>query len=323
MRGLFIGRFQPFHNGHLAIVKQMERECDVLMIGVGSAQIQRIPDNPFSGGERITMIRKVMEAEGISDYEIYPIPDIHCYPEWPHYIHSMLPSFDRVYARSSVVKKLMGNIDVELVDIEAFNRDIWKGTLVREKMYDGVEWKHLVPPSVADYIEGLDINLRCEPLTECSENPVKRVAHLLTKKGLTVATAESCTGGTIAQYLTSVPGASMYFVAGVISYSDQSKTDLLKVDANLIREHGAVSEPVARCMAENVRERMGVDIGISTTGIAGPGGATKVKRVGTVYTGMAMEQNTSVEIHHFKGDRQQVIQQTAEAVFNQLVDILE
>ncbi len=108
------------------------------------------------------------------------------------------------------------------------------------------------------------------------------VHDILTRRGKTLATAESCTGGTIASRFTAMPGASAYFLGGVVSYSNASKTELLGVDAADIARYGAVSEQVARQMAEGVRRRTGADYAVATTGIAGPTGGSAEKPVGTV-----------------------------------------
>lgn len=113
------------------------------------------------------------------------------------------------------------------------------------------------------------------------------VGALLRARGLTVALAESCTGGLVAHRLTNVPGSSGYVVGGVVAYSNAVKVDLLGVDAGVLRRDGAVSEEVARAMARGVRARLGADIGIATTGIAGPGGGTADKPVGLVWIGYA------------------------------------
>jgi nicotinamide-nucleotide amidase len=113
------------------------------------------------------------------------------------------------------------------------------------------------------------------------------VGRLLRASGLTVVAAESCTGGLLAERLTRIPGSSDYFLGGVVSYTNQLKTALLGVREDLLAAHGAVSEPVARAMAEGVRQRLGGDLGVGITGIAGPGGGSEAKPVGTVHVAIA------------------------------------
>jgi nicotinamide-nucleotide amidase len=113
------------------------------------------------------------------------------------------------------------------------------------------------------------------------------VGAILAGRGLTLAVAESCTGGAVAARLTRVPGASRYFVGGVVAYGNAVKTALLGVDEAVLRTHGAVSEPAVRQMVEGVRAALGADLGLATTGVAGPGGGTPEKPVGTVWLGYA------------------------------------
>jgi nicotinamide-nucleotide amidase len=113
------------------------------------------------------------------------------------------------------------------------------------------------------------------------------LGRLLRERGKTIAVAESCTGGLLGERITSVPGASEWFRGGIIAYSNQIKIQQLGVPEALLEEHGAVSEPVAAAMAQGVRERLGADIGVSTTGIAGPDGGTEDKPVGLIYVGVA------------------------------------
>jgi len=109
------------------------------------------------------------------------------------------------------------------------------------------------------------------------------VGRLLTEKGLSVATAESCTGGLISERLTDVPGSSAYFLGGIVAYSNAAKATLLGVSETVLEEHGAVSEAVVRAMADGVRTRFGSDFGVATSGISGPGGGTAEKPVGLVW----------------------------------------
>ncbi len=123
------------------------------------------------------------------------------------------------------------------------------------------------------------------------------VGGLLRDRSLTICTAESCTGGLVAKRLTDVPGSSDYFLGGVVTYSNELKTDLLGVPPALLEEHGAVSEPVAAAMARGALRLLGADCAIATTGIAGPGGATPEKPVGTVYVATAL--GDDVQVRHF------------------------
>lgn len=130
------------------------------------------------------------------------------------------------------------------------------------------------------------------------------VGELLRKRGATLATAESCTGGLLAGRITEMAGSSEYFQEGVVTYSNEAKTRLLGVPATLIAAHGAVSEQVAEAMAKGVRERADATFGISITGIAGPGGGSEEKPVGLVYIGLADEAEVATRKFIFPGDRQ-------------------
>lgn len=129
--------------------------------------------------------------------------------------------------------------------------------------------------------------LGADVFTETGETMEQVVGGLLTRRGLRVAAAESCTGGLLTSRLTDVPGSSAYVDSSVVAYSNRAKVDLLGVPAELIEAHGAVSEPVAQAMADGVRARAGVDLGVSITGIAGPGGGTEAKPVGMVVVALA------------------------------------
>lgn len=133
-------------------------------------------------------------------------------------------------------------------------------------------------------------------------------------KGLKIATAESCTGGLIAASLTDIPGSSDVFERGFVTYSNESKTELLGIPASLIAEHGAVSEQVARAMSEGALAHSPADVAIAVTGIAGPGGGTAEKPVGLVYIAAAKRGGgQSVQRHLFDGDRESVRLSTVRA----------
>ena len=144
------------------------------------------------------------------------------------------------------------------------------------------------------------------------------VGNLLRAKKLTVALAESCTGGLLASRLTDIPGSSDYVERGVVCYSNRSKIELLGLPPSMLDEHGAVSEPVARAMAEGVRARARTNVGIGVTGIAGPGGGTPEKPVGTVAIGVVVGDGARARTTRFYGDREQIKFQSAQAALDML-----
>jgi nicotinamide-nucleotide amidase len=144
------------------------------------------------------------------------------------------------------------------------------------------------------------------------------VAELLREWKLTIATAESCSGGLLASRLTDVPGSSAYMQQGVVCYSNESKTQWLGVPPSLIEQHGAVSEPVATAMASGIRERTGAAVGIGITGIAGPGGGTPEKPVGTVAIAASALHDHRVRTFQFFGGRDMVKFQSSQAALNML-----
>ena len=151
---------------------------------------------------------------------------------------------------------------------------------------------------------------------------LKKIANLLKQKHLTVATAESCTGGLISHSLTNISGSSDYFDRGIVSYSNNAKMELLGVYKEILEKYGAVSEQIAKVMAKGVRTKSNVDIGISTTGIAGPTGGTKEKPVGLVYIAVSTTKNVVVKKFQFTGDRLQNKESTCNAALQMLLDTL-
>ncbi len=144
------------------------------------------------------------------------------------------------------------------------------------------------------------------------------VAEMLLHRKLTIATAESCSGGLLSSRLTDVPGSSAYMLQGVVCYSNASKTELAGVPSALIEAHGAVSEPVASAMASGIRARAGADAGVGITGIAGPGGGTPEKPVGTVAIAVSALEDQRVRTFQFFGGRDMVKFQSTQAALNML-----
>jgi len=150
------------------------------------------------------------------------------------------------------------------------------------------------------------------------ESLAEVVGEKLSRLKKTIAVAESCTGGLLAKLLTDIPGASEYFKSGWITYSNEAKTGELGVPADLIEKYGAVSEQIARAMAQGARKKAGTDYAISITGIAGPTGATEQKPVGLVYIGVDYENGRDIKRCLFSGNRQFIRLRAAQTVLNML-----
>ena len=151
---------------------------------------------------------------------------------------------------------------------------------------------------------------------------VAQLAERLRARGLAMATAESCTGGLIAGACTDLAGSSDWFERGFVSYSNAAKTELLGVDAALIAQHGAVSEPVARAMAEGAVRHAHAQLAVAVTGVAGPGGGSAAKPVGTVWFGWALPGGTHTEMRRFDGDRAAVRAATVHHALARLLELL-
>lgn len=144
------------------------------------------------------------------------------------------------------------------------------------------------------------------------------VAQALRLSGLTISTAESCTGGLLAARLTEQPGSSTFLMGAIVAYDNRIKQELLAVPAAMLAEQGAVSEETARAMAAGVRERLGTDVGVGVTGIAGPDGGSADKPVGLVYIAVAAKQGISCEKHIFNGVREEVRYRATQAALDQI-----
>ena len=146
----------------------------------------------------------------------------------------------------------------------------------------------------------------------------QKVSVKFIERGQTLSLAESCTGGLIGDRLTNIPGASAFFLLGIIAYDYAAKTKLLKVPSLLLKKHGAVSSQVASMMAQGVRKILKTDYGLGVTGIAGPGGATKTKPVGLVFIALSTRQRTIVKKCLFKGTRLAIKNQACQTALKML-----
>ena len=157
-RGLFIGRFQPFHKGHLEIIKKVVKEIDELVIIVGSSQYSHRLDNPFTAGERLTMIRRALEQEGIGLAKIWiiPVPDVHQHALWVSQIVGYSPKFDKVYANEPLTHRLFKEAGFKVKSMPFIKREFYAATKIRKKILSGEDWEKFVPSSVAQFIKDID-----------------------------------------------------------------------------------------------------------------------------------------------------------------------
>ena len=155
------------------------------------------------------------------------------------------------------------------------------------------------------------------------EELVKQLAAKLTEKGWMLATAESCTGGMIAAACTDLAGSSQWFDRGFVTYSNEAKTEMLGVPAELIAKHGAVSEEVVRAMAEGAIRHSRAQVSIAVTGVAGPAGGTVEKPVGTVWVGWCLKDQTQVQCLHLAGTRSDVRAATLTKALHRLCELVQ
>ncbi len=151
----------------------------------------------------------------------------------------------------------------------------------------------------------------------------KSIAQLLSKHRKTLSVAESCTGGLLAKRLTDIPGSSQFFKLGIVAYSNDAKQSLLKIPEKMLKDPGAVSEPVAKLLASKVRQILDTDFGIGITGIAGPGGGTKAKPVGLTFIALSTSSATFCVRCHFKGSRDKIRQSAVDQALTILIKSLE
>lgn len=173
MNSLFIGRFQPFHLGHLSVIKEIcnsQKNNELLYIGIGSAQDNYLPDNPFTAAERFIMIDTTLQKEGIkpSQYRIIPVPNIQNYALWPRQVEIFIPPFQKLYTGSTIVQKLFEDYNQQLkhpyqiifiqptFDISA--------SKIRSLIKNDQEWESLVPPTTLKFLKNIDTIERIKKL---------------------------------------------------------------------------------------------------------------------------------------------------------------
>jgi nicotinamide-nucleotide adenylyltransferase len=156
MRGFYIGRFQPYHDGHHAMVEYIAGEVDELVLGIGSADDSHTRHDPFTAGERMMMVTKAVRElernEGLVTY-VVPLEDLDRHSVWVSHVQSMSPSFDVAYSNNPLVVRLFEEAGIEVRQSRMFDRERLEGSDIRERMIDGDDWRDSVPAPVVDVIE--------------------------------------------------------------------------------------------------------------------------------------------------------------------------
>jgi nicotinamide-nucleotide adenylyltransferase len=157
MRGLYIGRFQPYHLGHQAVLDRIAEEMEEIVIVIGSAQESHTFENPFTAGERMDMIYAALEACDLwKRCFVVPLQDINRNAVWVSHLQSMVPRFDVVYSNNPLVVRLVSEAEAEVRKPPMYQRDLYSGTAIRRLMLEGGDWASLVPKSVATLINSMD-----------------------------------------------------------------------------------------------------------------------------------------------------------------------
>jgi len=164
MKVLFIGRFQPFHNGHLKVIEYVLDKYEELIIGIGSSQYKDEPKNPFSFKERKEMIDEALKDENISNYKTIDIPDIHNPPKWVEHVLSIVSDFDFVVTNNSFTKELFEEKGFKVITTPVFNEEKFSGKVIRKKIKNNEKWEDLVPESTVKIIKKINGTKRIKNL---------------------------------------------------------------------------------------------------------------------------------------------------------------
>jgi nicotinamide-nucleotide adenylyltransferase len=166
-RGLYVGRFQPFHLGHLEAIKEVLKEIEEIVIVIGSAQYSHTATNPFTAGERLVMIRSALEEAEVDLAQVWivPVPDVHLHMMWVSAVEGYAPEFHVVYCNEPLTRRLFMESGYKVKGIPFFERQLYSSTIVREKMLHDESWRTLVPQSTANFITEIDGVNRLRELT--------------------------------------------------------------------------------------------------------------------------------------------------------------
>ena len=168
-RGFYIGRFQPFHQGHHAMVDRIREEIDELVVGIGSADQSHTVRNPYTAGERMMMITKALAEFDMTTYAV-PIEDLNRNSVWVSHVQSMSPRFDVAFSNNPLVVRLFEEADIEVRQSPMYHREEFEGTEVRERMAADGDWESLVPEAVVEVIDEIDGVERIQRITATDTN---------------------------------------------------------------------------------------------------------------------------------------------------------
>ncbi len=167
-RGLYLGRFQPYHLGHHQVLKAIAKEVDEIIVGIGSAQKSHEIENPFTAGERVLMVSCALSEIDIKHYVI-PIEDIQRNSLWVSHVKSMVPPFEIAYTNNPLVIELLTEAGIEVRQSPLFKRNSYSGTEIRRRMLKGEKWEHFVPPKVVEIIHAIDGEKRMKTISQSDQ----------------------------------------------------------------------------------------------------------------------------------------------------------
>ena len=163
-KGLILGRFQPFHFGHLKLIESIVNDKVLPLICIGSAQYSHTVDNPFTVKERKEMIMAVLQSLNC-EYEIFEIPDINNYDLYVSHLETFVPIFDQIYSGNPIVQRLFDEAGYKVVKLQMFNREVWEGSAIRLAMREGGDWESAVPNQIVDIIQHIASTERLKTLS--------------------------------------------------------------------------------------------------------------------------------------------------------------